>query len=129
LSLVLYWVDGTLGSPVNGSWEVDSGEGLWLLSDGLLSLVSEEVLVLVMGPGGHVVVSEGEGVVSGVVVVDHVFLLGELVHSELEFLSGSVGEAVIVHVVDELHHDVVGVFLLASLKAEERGNFAELHDC
>jgi len=59
--LVLDWVDGTLGSPVDGGFEVG------LIKDGdvlglLLTSETEESLVFSISPGGEHVVSNGEGV-------------------------------------------------------------------
>jgi hypothetical protein len=101
LSLVLDGVNGTLGSPVLGG-----GVG-WLkgnvVSDSLAGLtgITEELLVLGSSPGGHVVVTDGEVLLSGVDLLDLGVLLGEEVHSELEFLLGSVRDSVFRHVLNE----------------------------
>jgi hypothetical protein len=102
LSLVLDWGDSTLGSPVNGIGKVGGVESDSLLGmKTLWGLVSEKLVALLLGPGGEEVVSNGEGSVLGVDLVDLRFLLSEDVHSELELLLGSIGESVFVHVVDE----------------------------
>jgi len=93
-TLVLDGGDGTLVDPVNAGGEV-------LFSDDLIDLVShgefdgrlvtKESSVLGLSPVGHVVVSELPGGV-GHVVGNNVGLgLKESLHSEFEFLAGTVG--------------------------------------
>jgi len=92
LTLVLDGVDGTLGSPVDGVGEVVGGEGdNGGLVNGLGSLVSEESLVLILGPGGELIVSNGEGVLGvGVDLVDLSILLGVESESELVLFLSSI---------------------------------------
>lgn len=89
LFLVLDWVHGTLGSPVDFNIV-----GFWKDLDVFLRLdtsVAEESLVLFLGPGGELVVSNGEGVVGvGVDLSNFSILLGEDVHSEGVLFRGSV---------------------------------------
>jgi len=94
LSLILDWVDSTSGSPVDaavgGLWKVD---WLWLnliKSFPKLWLVSKKFLVFSMGPGGHEVVSDGEGGLGGVLFLDESIFLEVLIHSESVLLDGSV---------------------------------------
>jgi len=135
--LVLDWVDGSLGSPVDGGWEVDLGEdlnvGVWVF---LLTSESEELLVLGISPGGEVVVSDGEGVLwDGVDLLVLGILLGEDGKSEVVLLLGSVGETELGHVLDEgtleLWGDERGLFVTeGGFKSEVSGGFAEvLHLC
>jgi len=90
LSLVLDWGDGTLGSPVDGSLEVGGVEED--LVSGVIGweLVSVKLGLLVFGPGGEEVVSDGEIVLGGVDLLDLLVHLGIEVHSEDELLLGSV---------------------------------------
>jgi len=127
LSLVLNWGDGTLGSPVNGISEVGGVESDWLLGlEANWGLVSEEFAGLILGPGGEVVVSNGERGVLGIHFLDLSILLGEDVHSEDELLLGSVGESVHVHVLHErLLKTVVVVLVAYVLDTSESGSFAE----
>ena len=98
--MVLDGVDGTLGSPVDlsivGLWEGDVVSDLTLLSS-----VTEELLVLEFGPGGHEVVSDGEVGLLSVDLVDLGILLGEEVESEVVLLFGSEVESVSGDVLDE----------------------------
>jgi hypothetical protein len=102
--LVLDWVDGSLGDPVDLSlkvvgWELGNDIGL---VEGLWSSVSEESLVLSGSPGGEHVVSNGEGVLwVGIDLLVLSILLGEDVQSELVLLLGSVGDSVFREVLDE----------------------------
>lgn len=93
LSLVLDRGDGTHGSPVDGGRSLDSSEaGVGNVSLGAGLGSSEESLVLLVGPGGHFVVSEGVVVLSSVVLLDldvHGLEVGE---SEVVLLNGSVGK-------------------------------------
>lgn len=131
--MVLDWVDGTLGSPVDGFLEVLLGEDdnvLLLLN----SLESEELLVFSISPGGEHVVSNGEGVVDISVDLSVLgILLSEDVKSELVFLGGSVGVSVGGDVLDEGLFDLGGDegVVVASLggDSEEGGGFAEVEHC
>lgn len=132
LTLVLDGVDGSLGSPVDGSGdggvEVSDDGVSWEL---LWSLVSEHSLELSIGPGGELVVSDGEGV--GWVGVDsgvlHV-LEGVDAKSELVLLFGSEGESVLSHVSDEglLDGRDWGI-VLAHVGSEKSGGSAEVLHC
>jgi len=62
---------------------------------------SEEFLVFNSGPCGHLVVSELEGGLSGVVLFDEVVRSLELSHSEVVLLNGSVGETELSNVIEE----------------------------
>jgi len=99
LALVLDGGDGTLLGPVDGGL-VGLGESHNILL-GLLSLESEELLVLGIGPGGELVVSQSERVLLSVGLLDYGVLSGELLHSELELLLGSVRESVLSDVLVE----------------------------
>jgi len=106
LTLVLDGVDGTSIDPVDGILEVGGVEDL----GGLLvsiDLGSEESLVLEVGVGGELVVTNGEGGLGRVDLLDLGGLLGEDVSSELVFLLGSVVETVEGHVVDESGLDLI----------------------
>jgi len=128
LSLVLDGVDGALLSPVLGG-----GVGLGENDDVLLgggSLVSGESLHLVLGEGGELVVSNGEGVLG--VGVD-LFNLGVLIledgHSEGVLLGGSEGDSVEGEVLDEdlLDLGVDGGGVGAEVHANESSSGAEVH--
>ena len=127
MSLVLDWVDGSLGSPVDGGGEVGGIEDLDGGGGGL-SLVSEESLVFVLGPGGELVVSDGEGVV--LVSVD-LLVLGVLLVEEGEsegvLLLGSVGDTVFGEVLDEslLDDGVDGGGVVTHVDSEESSGGAE----
>jgi len=136
--LVLDWVDLSLVVPVDLGWEVDLGEDLDVLLEvvGVLSSESEKLSVLFLGPGGELVVSDGEGVVLvGVDLLVLGVLLGEDAESEVELFLSSVGESHLVDVVHEGTLDLWGgevCFLLAhvGLESEVGGGFAEvLHLC
>ena len=122
LSLVLDGVDGTLGSPVNGVSEVVGGEdgGLGELSVGG-GLVSEESLVLEVGPGGEHVVLEDKGVLGGVDLLDFGVGLGEEVESEVVLLLGSVGKSPLGDVLDEGLLGLEGNGLLADISKSHHG--------
>ena len=130
LSLVLNWVDGTLLSPVDlnivGLWE-----GLvvsWELTG--LTSVTEESLVLEVGPGGHEVVSDGEVGLLSVDLVDLGILLGEKTESEVVLLFGSEVETVSGDVLNEGLLDLHGDWLFAELGVTEvGGGFAEFVHC
>jgi len=122
LSLVLHGVDGSLGSPVDGVGEVLGVEdgGLGELKGGG-GLVSEESLVLEVGHGGELVVSDGEGVLGGVDLLDLLVLLGELLESEVVLLGGSEGESELGDVLDEVLVSLSGDGLLAEVVESEGG--------
>ena len=104
LSLVLNWVDCTLGSPVDGRWSISNWKNSWLWSSIVLwSFVSEKFFVLVLGPGGEEVVSNSESVcwVSVDSLVLSIFLEEDL-FSELIFSNGSVGKTVLSDVLLEV---------------------------
>ena len=90
MSLVLDWVDGTLGDPVDLIGKVGGVElGDVVVLEVGWSLVTEDSLGLEFGHGGELVVSEDEGVLGGVDLVDLSILLGEETHSEVVLLLGS----------------------------------------
>lgn len=92
--MVLDWVDGTLGDPVDGIGEVGSVEGGdVLVLEVLWSSETVHSLGLESGHGGELVVFEEEGVLGGVDLSDLNILGGEETHSEVVFLLGSVVEA------------------------------------
>ena len=86
--MVLDGVNGSEGSPVLGGWDSFGGEDGWLGS-GLVSFESENLFVLLLGPGGHEVGSDGEGVcwvsVDGCVL--KVFGFEDLLSEHVFFLS------------------------------------------
>jgi len=89
--LVLDWVDGTLGDPVDLVLEVGGGElGDVLVLEVLWSLVTVHSLGLEFGHGREHVVGKDERVLGGVDLLDLSILLGEETHSEVVFLLGSV---------------------------------------
>lgn len=127
--MVLDWVDGALGSPVDlsivGLWEGDVVSDLTLLS-----LVTEELFVLEFGPGGHEVVSNGEVGLLSVDLVDLGILLGVEVESEVVLLFGSEVESVSGDVFDEGLLELHGDWLFAELGVTEvGGGFAEFVHC
>jgi len=127
LSLVLNWGDGTLSSPVDGVGEVGGVEENLASLVMLWKSVSVELGLLLGGPGGEVVVGEGEAVLFGVDLLDLGINLGVKGHSEVELLLGSVGETVLVHVGDEVLLELVVVVVLGAemLHAGKSGSFAE----
>ena len=101
--MVLDGVDGTSGSPVDGGWDVDGGELGLLKGDVLWGSVSEESLVLSIGPGGELVVSNGEGVLwVGVDLIVLLVLSLEDGLSELVLFGGSEVESLFSDVFHEL---------------------------
>ena len=104
--MVLDWVDGSLSSPVDGGWDGDGVEDGWHLDHVLWDLGTKELFVLLMGPGGEEVVSNGESVL-GVGVDDGVLgILGvEDGLSEFEFFGGGEVESVFGDVLDEFEVD------------------------
>ena len=102
LSLVLHGVDGSLGSPVDGSGgELKDLSGLGGIEGGGSS-VSEESLLLFGGHIRELVMSNGGGSVLGVEGHNVLVGLGEVSESGFVFLLGSVGFSVLNNVVDEL---------------------------
>ena len=100
--MVLDGVDGTFLDPVDGVSEVGSGENLGVVLLVLWhNLGTEESLVLEVGVGGELVVSNGERGLGGVDLLDLGGLLVEDVKSELVLLLGSVGESKLSNVVNE----------------------------
>jgi hypothetical protein len=123
LTLVLDGVNGALGSPVNGvleDWGIEGGVLGWLSG----SLESEELLVLEVGHGGELVVTNGEWGLLRVDLGNGGVLLGELSKSELEFLISTVWETELGDVVVELGLEFSGVFLLTGEEAESGTEFA-----
>ena len=124
--LILDGVDGTLGSPVDLSLS-----GLGELDNvlGLSTAATEKSLVLGISPGGELVVTKLEVSLLSVDLVDSGILGGEELISELVLLLGSVGEAVVDHVLLEgaLEHLVLGGLLVAvvGLDTGPGGGFAE----
>ena len=118
--------NSTLCSPVDGGLV-----GLWKdrgLASNLtaLSSVSEELLVLEVGPGGHVVVADGEIGLLGVDLVHLGVLLRVEAKSELVLLSGTKGESVSSDMINEGLLELQGNWLVAELfEAEVGGSFAE----
>jgi hypothetical protein len=90
--LVLDFVDGTLGSPVNTGGKVVSGEP----RDHSMSVLvvrqsSEMSLSLILGHGGELVVASNEGVVwIGVNVMDIGISACKLLESEIVLFLGSI---------------------------------------
>jgi hypothetical protein len=125
LSLVLDGVDGTLGSPVDGGGKVGGIQNF--VFDGLVleSLESEELLVLEVGDGGELVVSNGEWGLLGIDLCDFGVLLGELSKSEVEFLVGSEWETEGGDVLEELWFEFSGEFLFTGEEADSGTVFAD----
>jgi len=128
--LVLDGVNGSEGSPVLGVWESDFGENGWLWelsgiirSDGGVEwgLVSEKFFVLGSGPGGHEVVSNGEGV-GGIGVDLGIFNSVGIEDSLSEdvFFLGSVGDTVVSDVLEE-----IGAWLSNGFETKGEGGFSE----
>jgi len=119
LSLVLNWVDGTLGSPVNrgSSWHGEDSV-LW---EGLWSLVSEESLLLLRGHVGELVVSVSGTTVHGVELSNFGVGLLELSESEFVLLFGSVGLSVLNNVAHERSLDG-GDFGVSGSRGSKKGN-------
>jgi len=123
--LVLDWVDGSLRSPVERSWDSNSLESSFLTDHFLWSFVSEELFVFFLSPGRHEVVPDGESVV--LVSVDGlVFSISgsKDFGSEKVFFLGTVGETELSDVVEELGAGV-NVFLADVLETKGNGSFAE----
>jgi hypothetical protein len=124
--LVLDWVDSSERSPVLGGNEVFDWENGWFsFLNVLWGSVTEKFLVLVMGPGGHEVVSNGEGVVLVSVDFSVFNSLGiEEGLSEGVFFSSSVGKSVLSNVVKEVDGGVL-LFLADVFESKGHGGFAE----
>jgi len=125
LSLVLDSVDGTLGSPVDLSIK-DFGVELLNLSvvhGGWLS--GEDLLVLLMGPGGEFVVTENVRVLLSVDLVNFFVLDGELLKSEFVLLIGSIADTKSRNMLHVSLFDHGEVFrLLLTDDSSEGGSFA-----
>jgi hypothetical protein len=119
--LVLDSVNGSEGSPVLGLWDSFSGEDGWLLNGDVTCSVSENLFVLFMGPGGHEVGTDGEGVfwVSVDLGVFGGFGLEDLL-SEHVLFCGSVGDTVIGDVLEEL-----GGWLSGGFESKGEGGFSK----
>jgi len=101
--LVLDGVNGSEGSPVLGGWDSFGGEDGWLSNGLVSSLESENLFVLLLGPGGHEVGSNGEGVCWVSVDLGEFGNLGvEDFLSEHVFFLGSIGDTVSSDVLEEL---------------------------
>lgn len=126
--LVLDGVNGTLGSPVDGIGELGVIEDDNVLGLVQLTLVAEDLLVLVVGPGGHEVVADGEGGLLSVDLLDLSILDGELLKSELVLLGGTVHDAELVEMSLELGlegSELVLLVALLGLDTSESGGLAE----
>jgi len=124
--LVLDWVDSSEGSPILGGWDSFGGENGGLLSRVVLeSSETEKFLVFLMGPGGHEVGSDGEGVLwVGVDLGVFSGFGGEDVLSEHVFFLGSVGDTVLSDVLEEVGAGIK--FILADIfESKGEGGFAE----
>ena len=124
--MVLDWVNSSEGSPVLGGWDSFGGEDGWFsFLNVLWGLVTEEFLVFFMGPGGHEVVANGEGVVLvGVDLLVFSILGFKDLLSEGIFFSGSVAESVFGNVVKEFGGSIN--FIVADVfESEGHGGFAE----
>ena len=126
--MILDGVDSTLGDPVDLIGEVGGVEDL----DGLLvlwhNLGTEDSLVLEVGEGSELVISNGEGGLGRVDLLDLGGLLGEDVSSELVLLLGSVGESKFGNVVDESELDLSGDTGLAVSTNVGVGSAKHVHD-
>ena len=101
--------------------------GLWkengLASDFIsLSLVSKELLVLEVGPGGHEVVSDGEAGLPSIDLVDLNVLLGVESKSELVLLFGTEGKSELRDVISEGLLELKGNWLIAELLEAKIGS-------
>jgi hypothetical protein len=120
--LVLDWVNSSEGSPVLSIWDSDLWKNGWLWDLSLLvvikggvdwSSVSEKFFVLLVGPGGHEVVANGESVFwVGVDLLEFLSVSDEDSLSELEFFLGSVRDTVSRDVLEEI--EVGGKLFLES---------------
>jgi len=120
--LVLDWVNSSEGSPVLSIWDSDLWKDGWLWDLSLLvvieggvdwSSVSEKLFVLLVGPGGHEVVTNGESVFwVGVDLLEFLGVGDEDGLSEHEFFLGSVGDTVSGDVLEEI--EVGGKLFLES---------------
>jgi len=124
--LVLDGVNGSEGSPVLGGWDSFGGEDGWLGNGLVSSLESENLFVLLLGPGGHEVGSDGEGVCWVSVDLGEFGNLGvEDFLSEHVFFLGSIGDTVSSDVLEELGGGI-DVFVFAEIgESEGEGGFAE----
>ena len=125
MSLVLDGVNGSEGSPVLGGWDSFGGEDGWL-SLGGVSSESENFFVLLSGPGGHEVGSNGEGVCWVSVDLGEFGNLGvEDFLSEHVFFLGSVRDTVGGDVLEELGGGIDGFVFAEIGESEGEGGFAE----
>lgn len=100
--MVLDISDGAILSPVDVVGDIGGVENLVVLGGIVGVLVSEDLLVLSVGPVGELVDANGEGVsVPGVDSGIGFFLFVEELLSELEFFYGSVVLSVLGHVLCE----------------------------
>jgi hypothetical protein len=125
--LVLDSVNGSEGSPVLGLWDSFSGEDGWLSNGGVSwGFESENFFVLIIGPGGHEVGSNGEGVcwVSVDLGVFGGFGVEDFL-SEHVFFLGSVGDTVLCDMLEEFVGGI-NLFILADIfESKGEGSFAE----
>ena len=127
-TLVLDWVDGTLGSPVDGVRQVAGIELLEVHVLVLSDLVTEKLLVLLIGPGGELVVAENEAGLLVVVLLNLGILGGEDLHSELVLLLGGEGETLVIEVSVELGLHWVNLSVVVAelgVGTHESGGFAD----
>lgn len=107
--------NGTFISPVNLGG-VRFWKGNSLTSDlTSLSLISEHLLVLEVGPGRHEVMGDGEASLLSIDLFDLSVLLGILIKSELVLLFGTEGESIFRDVIDEGLLELKGNWLIAEL--------------
>jgi hypothetical protein len=117
--LVLNWGDGTLGNPVDGISKVGGIEILGVVEFGLHgSFVSVHLLLLIIGPVRHEVVTAGLGGLFGVALLNLGVSVFELGSSESVLGGGSIGFSVLGNIVDEF---VVGSG--HNLRVEKLGSF------
>jgi hypothetical protein len=124
--LVLDGVNSSERSPVLGGWDSFGGEDGWFsFLNVLWGSETEKFLVFIIGPGGHEVVANSEGVVLvGVNFSVFSILSIEDSFSHSVFFRSSVRESVFGNVVKEL--DGCVLFVLADvLESKGHGGFAE----
>lgn len=125
VTLVLNLLDCSFISPVNGDslkslvdliLEINVWGSLALWS----GFLAKKFLVLSISPGGELVVSDGEGIsLLSIDLVDLLVSLHELLESELEFFSCSIGVAPLMDVSDVLGSQQVQRLLLWSVRVVE----------
>jgi len=124
--LVLDGVNGSEGSPILGGWDSFGGEDGWLSNGLVSSLESENLFVLLLGPGGHEVGSNGEGVCWVSVDLGEFGNLGvEDFLSEHVFFLGSIGDTVSSDVLEELGGGIDFLVFAEIGESEGEGGFAE----